>query len=305
MSIYTTFDLSDKKINFSGHGTFPFRFTWLSKGVQNVIRYPDLFLRDDAIVILGVGKNMVGSIRYWCETLELIESPARGHFLPTQLGYSLLSDSGWDPLLEHPATLWLLQWQLTSRLEKATTWYLVFSRWSAPSFTKDQLQKWIISSSENISSSKVSPNSLKRDIDVFIRTYVPSRKNTKFLEDSFDCPLVELGLITEIDDDIFELTRNSRPSLPNEVFLYSLLEYWQRNFPKQNSLSFEAIQYGPGSPGRVFNLTENSTYERIQSLPDWSGIQLNTTVGMSTVFRSQSNTMGSMDVLQNYYVKEN
>jgi hypothetical protein len=98
LSIYTPFDLSDKIINFSGHGTFPFRFTWLSKGVQNVIRYPDLFLRDDAIVILGVGKNMGRSIRYWCEALELIESPARGGFSPTQLGSSILSESGWNEM---------------------------------------------------------------------------------------------------------------------------------------------------------------------------------------------------------------
>jgi Protein of unknown function (DUF4007) len=39
---------------FSGHQTFVFRYGWLEKGVRNVAKFPDLFLRDDAMVLLGV-----------------------------------------------------------------------------------------------------------------------------------------------------------------------------------------------------------------------------------------------------------
>lgn len=301
MSFSTISDYSETRLNFSGHETFPFRYTWLPKCIRNLTKYPDLFLRDDAIVILGVGKNMVQSMRYWCESLGLIEIPERGIFTATQLGNSLFGEDGWDPYLEHPATLWLLHWKLASNLEKGSTWYLAFTRWGAPSFTKEQLRNWIFTLATENSSTRVTKNSLKRDIDVFLRTYVQSGKKTKFLEDSYDCPLVELGLISEIDQDVYEFTKNNRNSLPDEILLYALNEFWEINSQKQRSVSFENLQYGPGSPGRVFGLTENSLYDRIERMPSWAGIFLDTTAGMRNVFKTSSSELDSMKILSNYY----
>jgi len=297
----TYFDLADKHLNFSGHETFPFRYTWLTKGVQNVNKYPNLFLRDDAIVILGVGKNMVHSIRYWCESLDLIESPKRGEFQVTDIGNRLFSANGWDPFIEHPATLWLLHWKLASRIEKGTTWFLAFTRWGAPTFTKEQLRNWILHLIEGNNSTRATRNSLKRDIDVFVRTYVPSRKKTKFLEDSFDCPLVELGLLSEIEADIYEFTRGSRLSLPDEIFIFALFDYWRKNYPEQNSVSFEMILYGAGSPGRVFGLSENAVYERLVRLPNWTGMSLDTTAGMRNIFRNSNVSLSPNEILSRYY----
>ena len=59
--------------SFSGHETFPFRYPWLKKGVDAVSDDPEVFLREDAIVTLGVGKNMVRSIRHWCLATGLID----------------------------------------------------------------------------------------------------------------------------------------------------------------------------------------------------------------------------------------
>ena len=58
---------------FSGHETFPFRYPWLKKGYDAVREDGAVFLRDDAITTLGVGKNMVRSIRHWCLAAGLIE----------------------------------------------------------------------------------------------------------------------------------------------------------------------------------------------------------------------------------------
>jgi hypothetical protein len=44
---------------FSGHETFPFRYPWLKKGFDAVRADAGVFLREDAITTLGVGKNMV------------------------------------------------------------------------------------------------------------------------------------------------------------------------------------------------------------------------------------------------------
>ena len=59
--------------SFSGHQTFPFRYTWLKKGVDAVGKNANIFTDDEASVNLGVGKNMVQSIRHWCLTTKLIK----------------------------------------------------------------------------------------------------------------------------------------------------------------------------------------------------------------------------------------
>lgn len=55
--------LTQEQYNFSGHETFPVRYTWLSKTLQHLGDEPKLFTRDDAMVLLGVGKNMVAAMR--------------------------------------------------------------------------------------------------------------------------------------------------------------------------------------------------------------------------------------------------
>src|SRR6266508_2474489 len=65
---------------FARHETFHPRFGWLKKGFDAASRHPDVFLRDDATVLLGVGKNMVRAIRYWCLAFKIlyeVPSPER------------------------------------------------------------------------------------------------------------------------------------------------------------------------------------------------------------------------------------
>ena len=61
------------KYRFSGHQTFAFRYGWLEKGVKGVAASPGIFAAEDAIVQLGVGKNMVESIRHWCLATQMLE----------------------------------------------------------------------------------------------------------------------------------------------------------------------------------------------------------------------------------------
>lgn len=98
---------------FARHETFHPRFGWLKKGYDLALADPGIFLRDDAPVLLGVGKNMVRSIRYWCSAFKVL-TEEDGQIQPTRLGQQLLDDDGWDPFLENPASLWLLRGRSTS-----------------------------------------------------------------------------------------------------------------------------------------------------------------------------------------------
>ena len=53
-----------KKYTFSGHESFPCKTLWLKKGYDFVVAGND-FNSPEAVIGLGVGKNMVASIRFW------------------------------------------------------------------------------------------------------------------------------------------------------------------------------------------------------------------------------------------------
>ena len=50
---------------FAGHETFCLRYGWPKKAVDATQSDPLVFTRDEAVITLGVGKNMVRSIRHW------------------------------------------------------------------------------------------------------------------------------------------------------------------------------------------------------------------------------------------------
>ncbi len=133
--------------SFSGHQSFPFRNTWPTKGVVECAGDPMIFSRDDAMVTLGGGKNMVESIRHWCLATRMIQQDpnvngGRGRrFSPTPIGDKLFhADGGWDPYLEDTGTLWLIHWLLATNREKATTWYYAFNALNRPDFDRKTLE---------------------------------------------------------------------------------------------------------------------------------------------------------------------
>lgn len=294
------------KYVFSGHETFPFRYTWLPKGARHLLDESELFTREEAMVTLGVGKNMVRSIRHWCTAAGVIERVDRkGRGKVTDLGLSLFGDDGWDPFLEDPGTLWLLHWRLVSRPSPASTWHLAFTRWNVDRFGRDELVDWLLGFAQRVSGARPTPASLRRDVDVFIRTYVPAQaKRERPLEDTFDCPLVELGLLQETERGVYRFARGPKPTLPDGMFVCALIDYWLLRAPNEQTLSFETILHGPGSPGGAFKLSENALAERLDRLPEWTGLTFDDTAGMRNVFRTEVDDFEPLAALSHYYGSE-
>jgi hypothetical protein len=160
----------DKKYRFSGHQTFAFRHGWLEKGARAVEACPTVFLQDDALVRLGVGKNMVDSIRHWCLVCQITEEyreDGKPACRVTPLAKKLLSE--WDPFLEDDASLWLVHWLLTTNPCVGTSWQLLFGEFFRPDFSKRELAEYVTSVAAKRSIS-IQANSLGRAIDCFIRT---------------------------------------------------------------------------------------------------------------------------------------
>ena len=281
---------------FSGHETFPLRYGWLKKAYDAVAATEvgqdnkSVFLGENAIARFGVGKNMVASMRHWGSASGVLnESQSSPVIRTTDLGRMLFDDEdGLDPYMEHPATLWLVHWQLTAHPHK-TTWFWAFNHYSALTFEREHLIKGVSRLAEYYRRSPVAAATVKNDVACFIRSYVPQQPSAKAgNDDALESPLTELGLIKAIGKrDGFRFVRGPKSTLGDGVFIYAVLDFWSRYLKNASTLSFEAIAHEPGGPGRIFLFDENDVADRLAGLDDATKGKLrwSETAGLKQVVR--------------------
>lgn len=301
------------KPSFSGHQTFPFRYTWLKKGVDAVMEDPTVFSADDASVTLGVGKNMVSSIRHWCIVAGLIKIDPLEHrrLLPTQLGKAIFSEDGFDPYLDDPATLWLIHWKIATNINQATAWYWAFNICTENQFKRAKFITDLYTWTQHEYSRRhekprkmksFSDNTLQRDVNCFIRTYCQARHQETVVEESFDCPLVELNLISELPEGgHFEFQRGGKDILPTVIVAETLVALWYTCFPDKETLPFSDIMRAPLSPGRIFRIDENTMAHHLEELENLSsgGLRYDETANLKQVYRQKD--LNQIGFLRRYY----
>lgn len=109
------------KYTFSGHESFPCKSLWLKKG-YDFVNHERNFNAPDAVIDLGVGKNMVSSIRFWLKSFGLYD----GEHLSELADYLFDEVAGRDKYMEDLATLWLLHF--TMQLFRKSRQTLVFNK---------------------------------------------------------------------------------------------------------------------------------------------------------------------------------
>ena len=279
---------------FSGHETFPLRYGWLKKAYdlvsesRNDPKNKSVFTYEGAIATLGVGKNMVASIRFWAQACNIIEENGSTGLVPTSLGDELFGAEGLDPFMENAATLWLVHWHLCSMPER-TTWYWAFNHFLAQSFERELLVKDLLRLAASREWPRVSATTVKRDVECFVRTYAARMPSDRRLhEEALESPLAELGLLkATAKKDGFRFVRGEQSTLGDGVFAYATVQFWQDFSPSSKSLSFEALAYEPGSPGRVFCLDEQELARRLADIEDYTdgAIMWSETAGLKQLSR--------------------
>ena len=274
------------KYKFSGHQTFVFRYGWLEKGVQLIQRNPHGFLDNDVLIQLGVGKNMVESIKYWCIQTGVLTDISNGNMGLTPLGKFIFGENdfseGCDPYLEDDATLWLLHWSLMQRAlapeNTWSTWHFAFYRWHKPEFTKKDLLQGIESSVPNISKA-----TLERDVDCFVRNYSGTR--SKAGEENFDSPFLSLELIQNTSMlDLYRFNIGVKQNLPAELVGFAILMFITQT-GRQTNINIQNCLYDIGSPGQIFKLNEGILMDYILELEKITNRQLiiSETAGLATI----------------------
>ena len=287
---------------FSGHQTFVFRHGWLEKGVDLVRRNPRGFLEEDAIVELGVGKNMVESIKYWCMQTGLLEDGATsGDLQLTSFAEFIFGQNpgeGVDPYLEDDATLWLLHYNLVANAPESAL-SIAFNSLNKPEFTKAELQAFI---QRYLSGSvTVSEKTIERDIDCFVHAYVGTK--SKNLEESFDCPLLALSLVqATLDPNLFRMNIGPKQSLPAELVGYALLNQMVEG---SASINLYNATYAARSPGQIFKLNDNAVVDAVEELEriTHGKFAFTDTAGLNSIQFTGNNKKGAFaqKLLNDYY----
>ena len=220
------------RYSFSGHETFPCKALWLKKGYDFLSANRN-FNDNDAVVHLGVGKNMVTSIRFWMKAFGLIQAdkltPFADFFFSDKIGR--------DPYLEDTNSLWILHYSLVKQ-QVASLYHLLFLGFQRElkTFDREQVNAFVKRKCSTPEQSNVyNENTVKKDIGVLLATYVmPS--TTKML-DEYNALLLDLGLIRILDKRyVFNQTEPSQIS--PAVILFALLDYC----PDDKTISFDKLQ---------------------------------------------------------------
>ena len=258
---------------FARHETFHPRYGWFRKAYASAARDPGVFTRRDAPVVIGVGKNMVRSIRFWGLAAKLVvEDPKTPNqrsprIVPTRVGHGLFGQVGWDPFMEDPGTLWLLHWLLMAPPSRLPIWWVAFNDFDVVEFDDADLDVTVETQLEAVSSWKMPhPKSQQKDVRALLRTYGPAIRSARSsTDDILDCPLRELNLI-EVSGATgrYRFTLGPKPTLPSEVVAYAVLDYIARAGTSGNTITLSRLAYEPGAPGRAFRLTETELLQALE-----------------------------------------
>lgn len=288
------------KSKFKGHQSFSIREGWLYKGLKGVNEDAELFL--DTIMAMdriGLGANMVKSLRYWMPTIGLTEEKTvgkeRGQSL-TPFG-RLVFDN--DLHFQKIGTLLLCHYNLACNFEKATSWYYFFNEYKQKEFIKEDLvlslNSWIPSSE------KVAESSISSDIDCLIKTYTEDVNPIDF-EDLKGCPFGQLGVIkrSRNRNEVYQKHAVPPELIPSEIALFMILKQIEKKGRPNKELSLSELLEEKESIGLLLNLRIEHLSILIERLNREGLVRFIHTAGLEMV-KIIDDTLISEQMLVKYY----
>lgn len=254
------------KYVFSGHESFPCKTLWLKKGYDFVVQ-GNKFSDPDAVIKLGVGKNMVASIRYWLRVFGICNGDQ-----PTGLGKYLFDENnGKDKYMEDLATLWLLHFNLAFSQE-ATLYNMFFCglQRERTRFEREQIIAYVrLKLIEAGKQSAFNENTIRKDVGVLLQNYCLPRKSQS--NEDFSSLLIDLDLIRQdMEGKGYYFNVDGKRKVTKEIFLYALMKLKEQE--GDNTIPFDTIQ---DQVGLVFCMQDYNTVEMLKSLSQRYGKYLN------------------------------
>lgn len=279
------------KYVFSGHESFSCRMLWPIKG-YDYINDGNSFNDPNSVIMLGVGKNMVASIRYWLKALGLTEQDK-----PSAIADYLFDEAqGKDRYLESLGTLWLLHFLLVV-LNEATLYNILFLRYQKErkQFSKEQVLNFVKRlMAEDDRLKQFNSNTVGKDFGVLVQNYVQPSKPKSY--EDYSSLLIDLNLIRNDNSDRgYAFNIEGKRTVPTEIFLYAVL--WMKG--SDRTVSYDTLQ----NVGLVFCMTDMEVIEILQQIDrEYSEyVQYSDNAGIRQLLFKEGKQMNPIDLLNRYY----
>lgn len=279
----------DIKLKLKRHESFSIREGWLAKGIKNVKDNSKTFSSAEATDILGIGTNMVKSLKYWMSATCLIKEENREIILSE---FGKLLDK-YDPYLEDIFSLWLIHIKMMLNIEDAYIYNLFFNKCGKKSFSKRDLYEQLTLNLKN-EKLEYNENILQDEVNMIIKTYAIDEKIDN-PENNFISPLSELNLIKKIDRDTYETNKPDYRNL-NYLIVFYLIEQLVSD---KNYISIDELLKVDNSPAKLLNLDKNLINEYLDEMKRNDLIVINRTAGLNMVYFQKK--LSLEDIIKEYF----
>lgn len=292
---------------FARHETFHPRYGWVKKALDAAVQDPRIFNADSAVVALGVGKNMVRSIRFWGLAYQVI-TPSKDTAsriplaVPSNIGRTMFADDGWDPYSELAGTQWLLHWWLLAPGSIAPAWWLAFNEFSAIEFSDEQLEQFVLDRVRDWADPH--PSSVQKDVSCLLRMYAPGSTTRGAFDEAIDCPSRDLRLIMPATErGHYRFAIGAKPTLPPSVAAFAALDFVARTDQSARTVTVSRLATEPGGPGRVFKLTESALVDLLEraAIEHEGYIDLATSAGVAQLTFGDDPAVVGTEILYDHY----
>ena len=281
------------KLRLQGHEKFSLRDGWISKGLTAVTENPQVFVGKDGPDILGIGNNMVKSLRYWLKACNLIdEKPGKGATL-TELGETIVK---YDPYIEDNFTIGVLHSQIAKNLEEATSWYMFFNRCDIEEMEKDKIESILLREIKKYAMGlSFSEKSVKNDLDVLLSMYGKSKESID-PEDKSISPFSQLKLIKCTEGNYSKVSPDKK--CVNE---WNVLYELAVMMDGKDNISIDKALNDECGITRIYQIKNVVANEYLDKLEAMEYLRVDRTAGLDIIYKTREFT--ASNIMETYYNK--
>lgn len=266
-------------LSFGRHQSFPLREGWMPKALNAWPEYGQkIFGKIEGIRILGIGSNMVNSLKYWLKAGNVIQITGSKISL-TSFGQIILEK---DPYCELRLTWLLFHYFLINNFEMAPVFYYVFNIIPTQPFSYFEKEK-LASRAHTYFESQGYTASLagvEKDCNVFFQTYLPPDSEL-IPEDTAYTPLSRLSLLRNIETDFDHSIYFQKPEIDRA---FSFLVSYLLSLKYEKAFDIEEAFKTSGSVSHAFAISRHNFNQVLLDLEKEDLVSIENTAGLNTVY---------------------
>lgn len=278
--------MENKQLKLNRHESFIIREGWIEKALNEINGGDRVFYKNEGIKNLGIGSNMVKSLKYWMTSAGIIQ---KQNSLLTNFGDKLYNK---DSLLEDIFSWCLIYYNLVTDFDDCPILNVIFNK-CPKIFDKDIC--FAISKEEfSKKNLKFNEDFLNDDFSVAIRTLYSAITDIN-PENNYYCPISNIGLIKKIDNDHFEKIIPEKSCL-NFLVVYLCLVDCTKDM---NTFQLDDLDEFDNNPYQIFNLDRDMLFMYLTEMENHNLIRIIRTAGLNTIYFIRK--MNELEIMDYYY----